>query len=103
MKFRWGALPVEQQEGVKNYVSNLIVAAATNARMFHEQRMFISKCNIVLVGILKHNWPHKWTNFVKEMVDASRTSETLCENSMEIFKLLSEEVSDRAMCDRMRV
>ena len=92
MSYRWGALPEEQQEGLKNYVSNLIVTVATNPRAYHEQRIFMSKLNLVLVGILKHTWPHRWTTFVTEMVEASKSSETLCENSMQIFKLLSEEV-----------
>ena len=39
-------------------------------------------------------WPHKWPNFVPDIVGASKTSETLCENSMAILKLLSEEVFD---------
>lgn len=34
IKFRWGALPVEQREGIKNYVSNLIIKYATNEQLF---------------------------------------------------------------------
>lgn len=34
IKFRWGALPAEQREGIKNYVSNLIIKYATNEAMF---------------------------------------------------------------------
>lgn len=34
VKFRWGALPAEQREGVKNYVSNLIIKYATNEQLF---------------------------------------------------------------------
>lgn len=94
VKYRWGALPEDQQEGLKNYVSNLIVSIASNAEEFHRQRLLMSKLNVVLVGILKHSWPHKWESFITEMVQASKTSETLCENSMEVFKLLSEEVFD---------
>ena len=44
--------------------------------------------------ILKHEWPSKWTSFIPDIVAASKTSETLCENSMVILKLLSEEVFD---------
>ena len=46
------------------------------------------------VQVLKQEWPHKWPSFVPDLVGASRTSETLCENSMVILKLLSEEVFD---------
>ena len=44
--------------------------------------------------VLKQDWPQKWPSFVPDLVGASKTSETLCENSMVILKLLSEEVFD---------
>jgi hypothetical protein len=40
------------------------------------------------------DWPHKWQSFIPDIVNASKTNETLCENSMHILKLLSEEVFD---------
>ncbi len=43
---------------------------------------------------MKQDWPHKWPTFIPDIVGASRTSETLCENSMQILRLLSEEVFD---------
>ena len=52
-------------------------------------------CSVqVLVDILKQDWPHKWPSFIPDIVGASRTNETLCENSMAILRLLSEEVFD---------
>ena len=44
--------------------------------------------------VLKQDWPHKWPSFIPDLVGASKTSETLCENSMIILQLLSEEVFD---------
>jgi len=44
--------------------------------------------------VLKKDWPARWPRFVPELVGASKTSETLCENSMHILRLLSEEVFD---------
>lgn len=44
--------------------------------------------------ILKHDWPAKWPSFIPDLVAASRQSETLCENSMILLKLLSEEIFD---------
>lgn len=43
---------------------------------------------------MKQDWPQKWPSFIPDLVGASKTSETLCENSMIILKLLSEEVFD---------
>ena len=44
--------------------------------------------------ILKQDWPSKWPSFITDIVSASKTSELLCENSMVILKLLSEEIFD---------
>lgn len=44
--------------------------------------------------VLKQDWPHKWPTFIPDIVAASKTSEPLCENSMVILKLLSEEIFD---------
>lgn len=44
--------------------------------------------------LLAQDWPAKWQSFIPDLVNASRTNETLCENSMTILKLLSEEIFD---------
>ncbi|EGW13187.1 Exportin-1 [Cricetulus griseus] len=44
--------------------------------------------------ILKQEWPKHWPTFIGDIVGASRTSESLCQNNMVILKLLSEEVFD---------
>jgi len=50
--------------------------------------------NASAVQILKQDWPSKWPSFITDIVNASKTSELLCENSMVILKLLSEEIFD---------
>lgn len=47
-----------------------------------------------LCQILKQEWPHNWPTFIPELVAASKTNLSLCENNMVILKLLSEEVFD---------
>ncbi|KAG2375540.1 Protein EXPORTIN [Vigna angularis] len=70
IKYRWNALPAEQRDGMKNFISD------------------------VIVQILKHEWPVRWRSFIPDLVSAAKTSETICENCMAILKLLSEEVFD---------
>jgi len=94
IKTRWGALPDAQREGIKTYVSNLIIKIATDDASFRREKTFLNKLNLVLVDILKQDWPHKWPSFIPDIVGASKTNETLCENSMHILRLLSEEVFD---------
>ena len=104
IKRRWGALPDEQRAGVRNFVSNMIISCASSApeassskgssRASRDERTFLHKLDVALVQILKQDWPHAWPSFVPDLCAASRASAPLCENSMVILKLLSEEVFD---------
>ena len=94
IKYRWGLLPNDQREGIKNFVSNLIIKLSADETVFRRDRAYINKINNVLVQILKHDWPHRWQSFIPDLVGAAKTSESLCENCMSILKLLSEEVFD---------
>lgn len=49
---------------------------------------------MVLVQILKQDWPHNWPQFIPEIVSSSKQNLALCENNMLILKLLSEEIFD---------
>ncbi|KAJ8771344.1 hypothetical protein K2173_026521 [Erythroxylum novogranatense] len=94
IKYRWNALPVEQRDGMKNYISELIVQLSSNEASFRMERLYVNKLNVILVQILKHEWPGRWQSFIPDLVAAAKTSETICENCMAILKLLSEEVFD---------
>ena len=90
---------MDQREGIKNYLSNLIIRFSTSDDVFRKESTFVNKLNIILVQIMKHDWPARWKTFIPDLVAASRTSETLCENSMKILRLLSEEVFDFSRLD----
>ncbi|KAH7571485.1 hypothetical protein JRO89_XS04G0060600 [Xanthoceras sorbifolium] len=94
IKYRWNALPGEQRDGMKNYISEVIVQLSSNEASFRQERLYVNKLNIILVQILKHEWPTRWRSFIPDLVAAAKTSETICENCMAILKLLSEEVFD---------
>ncbi|XP_024989566.1 protein EXPORTIN 1A-like isoform X2 [Cynara cardunculus var. scolymus] len=94
IKYRWNVLPVEQRDGMKNYISDVIVKLSSNEGSFRQERLYVNKLNIILVQILKHEWPARWRSFIPDLVAAAKTSETICENCMAILKLLSEEVFD---------
>ncbi|KAG7623826.1 Importin-beta N-terminal domain [Arabidopsis thaliana x Arabidopsis arenosa] len=94
IKYRWNALPVEQRDGMKNYISDVIVQLSRDEASFRTERLYVNKLNIILVQIVKQEWPAKWKSFIPDLVIAAKTSETICENCMAILKLLSEEVFD---------
>ena len=92
--FRWKILPAEQREGIKNYIVGRVISMSSDEAIMKSERVFISKLNLTLVEILKQEWPQNWPTFISDLVGSSKTSEILCENNMQILKLLSEEVFD---------
>ena len=93
IKYRWKTLPAEQCNGIKSFVVNLVIARSSQEDTIG-QRLFTNKLNVILVQVVKQEWPHNWPSFISDIVNASKTNETLCENNMIILKLLSEEVFD---------
>jgi exportin-1 len=94
IKTRWKILPPEQKDGIKNYVVGKVISMSQDEGTLNRERVFIGKLNLTLVEILKQEWPHNWPTFIPDLVGSSKTSEVLCENNIQILKLLSEEVFD---------
>ncbi|KAG0256031.1 Karyopherin transporter [Mortierella polycephala] len=91
---RWKLLPPEQCQGIRNYTVGLIVKLSSDEATLHNERTLLNKLNMVLVQILKQEWPHSWPGFIPEIVVSSKSNLSLCENNMVILKLLSEEIFD---------
>lgn len=96
VKFRWKALPNAQREGIRNFVVKQLIdmTSVDGYTRDPNQRTFVNKLNIVLVQILKQEWPHNWPNFIPEIIASSKENEVLCENNMNVLRLLSEETFD---------
>lgn len=91
---RWKILPAEQRNGIKNYIVSVVIKNSSDDAALTREKQYLNKLNLVLVQILKQEWPHNWPTFIPEIVASSRTSLSLCENNMVILKLLSEEIFD---------
>ncbi|KDQ18488.1 hypothetical protein BOTBODRAFT_154392 [Botryobasidium botryosum FD-172 SS1] len=91
---RWKALPEPQQTGIKQFVIATTIATSSDEAIMRRQKTFLNKLNLLLVQLLKQEWPHNWPTFIPEIVSSSKTSLSLCENNMVILKLLSEEIFD---------
>ncbi|KAJ3067940.1 Karyopherin transporter [Podochytrium sp. JEL0797] len=94
IKTMWKALPDVQRQGIKNFIVGIIIKTSSDEATFDKQKLYLNKLNMVLVQILKQEWPHNWPNFIPEIVESSKTNLSLCENNMKILKLLSEEIFD---------
>lgn len=94
IKTRWKVLPRPQCEGIKKYIVGLIIKTSSDAETLEKEKVYLGKLNMILVQILKYEWPKNWPSFITDIVGASKTNESLCQNNMIILKLLSEEVFD---------
>ena len=94
IKTKWKALPHEQCEGIQKYIVALIIKLSASQEEMDLHKVYLNKLNVILVQIVKQEWPKNWPTFISDIVGASRTNESLCQNNMIILKLLSEEVFD---------
>ncbi|KAG7004814.1 exportin [Physcia stellaris] len=83
-----------QSSGIRNFVVNFIIQSSSSEESLKSQRTFLNKLNLVLVSILKQEWPHNWPTFTNEIISSCHTNLSICENNMAILRLLSEEVFD---------
>jgi len=94
IKTRWKVLPRNQCEGIKKYIVGLIIKTSSSPDLMEKEKTYLNKLNLILVAILKREWPKNWESFIPDIIGASKTNESLCQNNMVILKLLSEEVFD---------
>eukprot|EP00656_Telonema_subtile_P036866 TRINITY_DN4092_c0_g1_i2.p1 TRINITY_DN4092_c0_g1~~TRINITY_DN4092_c0_g1_i2.p1 ORF type:complete len:1133 (-),score=347.86 TRINITY_DN4092_c0_g1_i2:112-3510(-) len=94
IKYQWNGLPAEQREGIKNFVVDIIIKMASDEATMRAQKLYLQKLNVILVQVLKQEWPHNWKSFIPDIVKSSNASLSLCENNLHILRLLSEEIFD---------
>ncbi|BGP43997.1 Karyopherin transporter [Rhodotorula kratochvilovae] len=92
IKTRWKVLPEDQRSGIRNFVVQVIVKTSSDDQTLRREKSFVNKLNLILVQILKQEWPHNWPTFIPEIVTSSQANLSICENNMVILKLLSEEI-----------
>lgn len=91
---RWKILPREHCQGIRNFVVAIMIKTSSDETTFHKEKQYLNKLNLIFVQILKQEWPKHWPTFITEIVNASKTNLSLCENNMAVLKLLSEEIFD---------
>ncbi|KAJ7880171.1 CRM1 C terminal-domain-containing protein [Mycena leptocephala] len=79
---------------IRNFIVGETVKVASDDMSLRRERTYLNKLNLVLVQVLKQEWPHNWPTFISELVQSSTVNLSLCENNMAILKLLSEEIFD---------
>lgn len=108
---RWKVLPREQcqgstpssspphgkvltAKGIRNFIVQFIIQCSSSEESLRTQKTLLNKLNLVLVSVLKQEWPQQWPTFINEIITSCHSSLSICENNMTILRLLSEEVFD---------
>lgn len=91
---RWSSLPRDQTIGIKNFIVNIILKISGDEKQVKLQSVFLSRLNVILINIVKREWPQNWPSFIPDIVESSKASMSICANNMQILQLLSEEVFD---------
>lgn len=94
IRTRWKMLPTEQREGIKQFIVGLVIKISSSEDHSEKEKTFLNKLNLILIQIVKKEWPKNWPSFISDIVGASKSNESLCKNNLIILKLLSEEVFD---------
>lgn len=71
-----------------------ILQCSSSEESLKSSKTLLNKLNLVLISVLKQEWPHNWPTFINEIITACHSSLSICENNMIILRLLSEEVFD---------
>lgn len=91
---RWNILPEAERNGIKAFVTSLVIQLASDPQQYHTEKHFINKVNENLIQIVKREWPERWPSFITEVCQSCRSSQSICENNMRLLNMLSEEVFD---------
>ncbi|KAI9470617.1 MAG: armadillo-type protein [Benjaminiella poitrasii] len=97
IKLKWNLLPMEQRLVIRNYIVRYLIdfiTLSSDESTSTSRTAFINKLDIVLVQIMKKDWPQYWPTCIQEIVNSSSIHTSLCENNMKILRFLSEEVFD---------
>lgn len=71
-----------------------IIQCSNSEESLRNNKTLLNKLNLVLISVLKQEWPHNWPTFINEIISSCHSSLSICENNMIILRLLSEEVFD---------
>lgn len=125
VKKRWNLVPQQPREMIRKYIVTHIIRMSQNPETLRqrESALLLKRMNLTLVEvrsgmtvvvsltrsliqILKKEWPHNWPNFVPELIDSSKSSQSLCTNNMNILSLLIEDIftfgDDEFVADRVQ-
>ncbi|CAL9736999.1 exportin-1 [Monosporozyma servazzii] len=88
---RWNSLPQEQKSGILNFIIGMILTLSKIQMKSMKNNGLIQKADLILVHILKKEWNDV---FIRDLINSSYVSNSVCRNNLYILKLMAEEIFD---------
>uniref|UniRef100_A0A915CX89 Importin N-terminal domain-containing protein n=1 Tax=Ditylenchus dipsaci TaxID=166011 RepID=A0A915CX89_9BILA len=88
---RWKALPREQCEGIKGYIVSMILDISADANKSESMKLLLQKLNIVLVQIVKHEWPRLCPHLSQTLLDQAEMDNLVLDN-MTVISLFARAI-----------
>lgn len=81
---------------MRNYIVKAIIQLSSDQSMLRSA--VLNKFDLVLVQVVKKDWPQYWPSFIQEIVNSSVSSMNLCENNMKILRYLRYILKGPSVC-----
>lgn len=75
---KWLALPSEQRDLLKNYIVDLIMQYSGMDNLARPLQTILSKCNSILIQIVKYEWNTTWRSFIQDICQSSLNNMNIC-------------------------
>ncbi|GIQ85070.1 hypothetical protein KIPB_006684 [Kipferlia bialata] len=90
VRLRWKSLPDELSAKIKAFILEAITHYSQGP-----ETPILRKFDMLLIYILRHDFPTKWPTFIEELVEGAKTGgPSVCRNNLLLLQLLVEEVFD---------
>lgn len=104
VELRWDTLSLENKAELRNFISSYITTAASFQDETLQQDKVIHVlryADIVLINVLKYDWPKLWPNFIPDLIQAAGNSPDMCANCFFILRGLAQEFSNFIDCNTL--
>lgn len=93
VKSKWVLFNEEMKLGLKQYVFSTVVERSSTSVPTKQNDIILQKFNMVLVEIVKKEWPSRWPTFISDLINISQsTSMQVSKNSLVILKDINEQL-----------
>lgn len=90
---QWKVLPPAEKDGIRRFIESVIVKSCEQIQGGQSDlKAFLTKLNTTLIEIVKHEWPHNWSDFLPSIINFAQANEVGCINVVSLLRIFSEEV-----------